>query len=255
MGLKSIEMKAGSFYFEKNHPIFSNLDLMVRCGESIVVIGPSGHGKSTLVKILSGLIPLNSGEIHLLGTSLNSLKEKAKKKLLKRVGILFQKNALFDSLSCFENVAFPLRETTRLSNNEIKEKVMFFLKAVEIEHATQLYPSEISGGMQKRLGIARAMALNPELTFYDDPTAGLDPITSRIIVDLIKYVKTDEKTIVTVTNDMNRAYQLADRIFFVYEGEVIDTGSVEQTKNHKDPRILQFIKGYTEGPLTRGEDG
>jgi phospholipid/cholesterol/gamma-HCH transport system ATP-binding protein len=158
---------------------------------------------------------------------------------------------LFDSLSVLENVAFPLRETTSLQENEIRERACSFLEHVGLKQAKDLYPDEISGGMQKRLGIARALALNPEIVFYDDPTAGLDPITSKRIMDLIINLKKESNaTIVTITNDMNRAFQLADRIAMVVETEIIETGTVDDTRASTDIRVLQFIHGLLQGPLT-----
>jgi phospholipid/cholesterol/gamma-HCH transport system ATP-binding protein len=167
------------------------------------------------------------------------------------MGMLFQKNALFDSLTVGENIAFPLREKTALSEAEIQAKVEYFLEAVGIGHARALFPDEISGGMQKRLGIARALALAPKIVLYDDPTAGLDPITSRRIIDLVLRLREENKsTVVAVTNDMARAYQMADRIAVVVDGEVIVTGNKAQTLAHKDPRVIQFVRGELEGPLT-----
>lgn len=149
------------------------------------------------------------------------------------------------------NIAFPMREVTSASEFEIDQTVVRFLEAVGIPQAKDLYPDEISGGMQKRLGIARALALKPEIIFYDDPTAGLDPITSRKIIDLIKELqKKDNATVIAITNDMNRAYQMADRIAMVVDKGVIVTGTVEQTKKEQDARVRQFIRGQLEGPLT-----
>ena len=150
-------------------------------------------------------------------------------------------------------MAFPLRERTDLSEKEIQDIVCEFLAAVQIDHARELFPDEISGGMQKRLGIARALALNPEIIFYDDPTAGLDPITSRIIIDLIiKLKRQNNSTLVAVTNDMNRAHQLADRLAVVIETEVLNTGNWSATVDYNDDRVNQFISGRTQGPLTGG---
>jgi phospholipid/cholesterol/gamma-HCH transport system ATP-binding protein len=187
------------------------------------------------------------------GKDLHAVKARERLELQLKMGMLFQKNALFDSLSVSENIAFPMREKTSLSEPEIQERVAFFLDAVGISHAAALFPDEISGGMQKRLGIARALALKPQIVLYDDPTAGLDPITSRRIVDLILQLRRENKsTVVAVTNDMARAYQLADRITMVVDGELIVTGTRAQTLAHKDPRVAQFIRGELEGPLTEG---
>lgn len=215
--------------------LLKSVSLEVRKGESIVLIGPSGFGKSVVLKLFAGLLEPDSGSVHREG----------------EMGMLFQKNALFDSLSVFENVAFPLREKTQMSEDEIRQRVEFFLEAVGLAEARDLFPDEISGGMQKRLGIARALALKPEVVLYDDPTAGLDPITSRKIVDLILSLKKEGRsTVVAVTNDMARAYQLADRIVMVVDGELIVTGNRAETLRHPDPRVHQFVRGELEGPLT-----
>lgn len=232
-------------------PVLKNVHLTVPKGQCMVLIGPSGQGKTVVLKLLAGLMRPDSGEVLVAGQNLYALPLREQVKILLRMGMLFQKNALFDSLRVGENIAFPLRETTPLTEAEIQERVSFFLEQVGIAHARNLYPDEISGGMQKRLGIARALALKPEIVLYDDPTAGLDPITSRRIVDLILKLKRENgSTIVAVTNDMARAYQLADQITMVVDGELITTGNREETLKHKDPRVAQFIHGRLEGPLT-----
>ncbi len=231
--------------------ILKNISADIRAGESLVLIGPSGQGKTSLLKTMSGLITPRNGKIFIEQQDWLALSSKQRLPLLKKMGILFQKNALFDSLTCLENIAFPLRETTTLSDFEIAKKAEYFLDAVGIPHARDLFPDEISGGMQKRLGIARALALDPQIIFYDDPTAGLDPITSKRIIELIIDLKKKKNsTVVSITNDMNRAYQLADRIAMVVDKELLITGTPEQTKNHKDPRVQQFVRGLLEGPLT-----
>ncbi len=231
--------------------VLNQIDLQVQMGECLVLVGPSGHGKTALLKLLAGLIDPTSGEVLVKGQAWSGLRGAKRLEILKTVGMLFQKNALFDSLTCGENIAFPLRETTGLSGAEISERVDFFLNAVGISHAKALFPDEISGGQQKRLGIARALALDPEIIFYDDPTAGLDPITSRKIVDLILDLKKRKKsTVIAIANDMQRAFQMADRMLMVVDQEIIITGSSEQTKNCLDPRVHQFIRGEITGPLT-----
>ena len=232
--------------------ILKKVSFEIQEGESIVVIGPSGAGKTSLLKLLFGLLTPQIGSVYYEQKSLLTLSVEDRQRLVSKTGVLFQKNALFDSMTCFENIVFPLREAGELSQAEMESLAHDLLKAVGIEHAINLYPHEISGGMQKRLGIARALALNPQIIFYDDPTAGLDPITSKKIVELIiAFQKKRKATIVTVTNDMNRAFQLADRIMMVVDQSVIVTGSVADTKNFPDPRVQQFIHGKNEGPLSQ----
>ena len=232
-------------------PLLKNINLTVRRGESVVLIGPSGLGKTVTLKLLAGLLEPTSGQVLADGQDLYKLPEKERVAWRLKMGMLFQKNALFDSLKVGENIAFPLRERSSLSENEISDRVGHFLEAVGLSHARELFPDEISGGMQKRLGIARALALSPEIVLYDDPTAGLDPITSRKIVDLILKLREETKsTVIAVTNDMARAYQLADRIVMVVDGELIVTGNRTQTLAHADPRVAQFIHGRLKGPLT-----
>lgn len=231
--------------------LLKKVNLEVVHGECVVLVGPSGEGKTVVLKLLAGLLKPSGGQVHVENVDLNSLHRLEQQKLLLKMGMLFQKNALFDSLTVGENIAFPLREKTSLSEVEIQEKVVYFLEQVGIVHARALFPDEISGGMQKRLGIARALALDPQIVLYDDPTAGLDPITSRRIIELILRLQDENKsTIVAVTNDMARAYQMADRIAMVVDGEVIVTGDKKQTLAHKDPRVAQFVRGQLEGPLT-----
>lgn len=231
--------------------ILKDISVEVPRGEVLVLMGPSGQGKTTLLKAMAGLITPRNGKVFINGQDWSTLGDNERFETLKKLGMLFQKNALFDSLTCGENIAFPLRETTNLSSEEIQKNVDEFLEAVGISHAKNLYPDEISGGMQKRLGIARALALSPEIIFYDDPTAGLDPITSRKIVELIlELQKKNNSTVVAITNDVNRAYQLAHRIALVVDQELVITGTPEQTKTHPDPRVQQFIRGALVGPLT-----
>lgn len=248
--MNMISLKNVTVAFE-NHVVLKDINLEIAAGESFVIVGPSGQGKTTLLKTMSGLVSPQNGEVFIEQKAWLTLSPKERFQLLKKMGILFQKNALFDSLTCIENICFPLSETTNLSTWEITKRAESFLEAVGIPHARDLYPDEISGGMQKRLGIARALALDPEIIFYDDPTAGLDPITSKKIIELILKLKKEKgSTVVAITNDMNRAYQMADRIGMVVDQQLLITGTPEETKNHVDPRVHQFVRGLLAGPLT-----
>jgi phospholipid/cholesterol/gamma-HCH transport system ATP-binding protein len=216
--------------------VFQDLSLDVARAESIAILGPSGSGKSVLLKIMAGLIEPDQGTVRIDS---------------KNLGMLFQKNALFDSLSVEENLLFPLRERLGITGQAARERVNELLTAVRLEGSEKLFPIELSGGMQKRLGIARALVVNPEVIFYDEPTAGLDPITSRAIAELIGNLqKKQASTIVTVTNDIGRAYQLASRIFLLAQGKLIEGGTPEQVRETSRPEIKQFVNGLQEGPLT-----
>lgn len=248
-----ISLKNVTIAFE-NHVVLKDISLEIKQGESFVIIGPSGQGKTSLLKVMAGLITPCDGKVFIEQNDWSTLSAKQRFPLLNKMGILFQKNALFDSFTCLENICFPLRETTSLSEWEISKKAEFFLDAVGIPHAKDLFPDEISGGMQKRLGIARALALDPEIIFYDDPTAGLDPVTSKKIIDLIRKLKKDKgSTVISITNDMNRAYQLADRIGMVIDQKLLITGGPAETKDHPDPRVHQFVRGLLHGPLTEAQ--
>ena len=218
--------------------IFRGIDLQVAAKESVVLIGPSGGGKSVLLKLIAGLIDKDEGQVT-LGT--------------KNVGMLFQKNALFDSFTCEENLMFPLKERKNIVGAEAKTRAAQFLEAVGLKGTEKLFPDEISGGMQKRLGIARALIVEPEIILYDEPTAGLDPITSRTIADLIRELRVKTgSTLLTVTNDMQRAYQIGDRVCLLAQGKLVIGGTPAQVQATQDPAIRQFIYGLRQGPLTSG---
>lgn len=251
MFMSSIELKQLEFNFGTQDWGLENINLSIANQESFVMVGPSGGGKTVLLKLMAGLYQPLGGHLFIEGQDFHQLKIKQQQKLMFKMGMLFQKNALFDSLTVLENVTFPMTEVTTLSAKEIKEKALHFLEEVDLMHALDNYPDEISGGMQKRLGIARALALEPKIIFFDDPTAGLDPITSRKIVELMLQLKKETNaTTVTITNDMNRAFQLADRIAVLVDQELIITGDKDNTLNHSDPRVHQFVRGLMEGPLT-----
>lgn len=249
MALAAIDLKNVSVGFGEN-TLLHNIVLQVPEGDSLVILGPSGSGKSTLLKTMAGLLTPLSGEVRVLNTNLYKVSEKDREAVTRNMGMLFQKNALFDSLTCLENVSFPLRETTKKAESEVYKISIHFLKAVGLEQAKDLLPHEISGGMQKRLGIARALALSPQIILYDDPTAGLDPITSKKIIELILQLRAElGTTLVSITNDMNRAFQLGDSLAMVIDGTVLNLGNKEQVMASKDPRVFQFVRGLLDGPL------
>jgi phospholipid/cholesterol/gamma-HCH transport system ATP-binding protein len=215
-------------------------------GEVVAVMGPSGQGKSLLLKVLAGLLEPTAGRVQVQGRDRRKMSVAEKKEWGRKTGMLFQRNALFDSLSVLENVNFPQLETLGYGPGQASERSLQLLKAVGLEDAAERHPSEISGGMQKRLGIARALSLAPQLILYDDPTAGLDPITSRMIIRLIKDLQEqDGSTVILVTNELARAFQIADRIGFVFGGRFIMAGTPEETRQSSNPAVAAFLRGQT----------
>jgi phospholipid/cholesterol/gamma-HCH transport system ATP-binding protein len=222
----------------KERKLLEHVNLHVPACTSLSIIGPSGSGKSVLLKIIAGLIQPTEGEC-----VVNSQK----------VSMLFQKNALFDSFTLIENLLTPLAETVGIHGEEAQDRSMKMLKAVGLDHAANLYPDEISGGMQKRLGIARALIIEPEVILYDEPTAGLDPITSRSIADLmIELQAINKTTMVVVTNDLQRAYQVSDQIAFCSNHTIQAMGTPTQVKNTNDPQLRNFIYSNALGSNPAG---
>lgn len=230
--------------------ILENISLKINKGDTLTLIGPSGSGKTVLLKTMAGVYLPSSGHVFYEGVDLASLSQIERQKLAQHLGMQFQKSALFDSLTVYENVAFPLKEQGHYDESLIDSRVKECLEAVNLSASIHLYPHEISGGMRQRLGIARAIAMKPDIVFYDDPTAGLDPINADKIVELILDLKKKHNsTIVVVTHSMDVAYRLNGIIALVSNKIVLITGNNEETENHPDPRVQQFIHGRLQGPL------
>lgn len=230
--------------------IFKDVNLVVHENESVVIIGPSGHGKTVLLKTLAGVYEPIKGHVFVEGEDWQSLESTEKHRLAQKLGMLFQKDALFDSLTAAENIAFPLKEHTHKSQKEIDKIVDDLLNIVDLKNSHDKLPHELSGGMQRRLGIARALALSPKIVFYDDPTAGQDPIRSDAMAErILELKKKFNSTLITVTGDMMRAYQIADRIIMVVGGDVFEAGTPSTIDKNPDPRVQQFINGRLEGPI------
>lgn len=222
--------------------ILHGLDMTIGRAETLVVIGGSGAGKSTLVRHLIALERPTAGRIVIDGTDIASLSDVQLAKARRRFGMVFQKYALFDSMTVFDNVAFPLREQTKLSEKDIREKAMTKLKELGVDHAASLMPSQISGGMAKRVGIARALVMEPELLIYDEPTSGLDPVTSRTVDALIEEMR--ERfgvTSVVITHDMVSAFDIADRIAMLIRGRVVALGSPAEVLAVDNADVQGFI--------------
>lgn len=238
-----IKLKNLTKYFEKLK-VLENITFDIRDGESLAIIGPSGCGKSTLLKLLIRLEESTSGAVIIDGKDIRQLSEDGLIDLRKKVGMIFQSSALFDSLNVFENVAFGLREHAKLSEREISKVVKEKLMMVELEGTQKLMPAELSGGMQKRVSIARALAFNPQIILYDEPTTGLDPITSVTVEDLmIKLTRELKVTSIIVTHVLQTIYRVAGRIVMLHEGKFIETGTPDQTKKTTDPIVKKFITG------------
>lgn len=245
-----IEFKNVSIGFGEDL-ILKNVNFIVNQGDTFVLIGPSGGGKTVLLKTMAGIYTPLKGQVFYKGMDIATLSQEARHELSLHLGMKFQKSALFDSLTLYENVAFPLKEQGHYSETIIDKRIKECLEAVNLHNVSHLYPHEISGGMQQRLGIARAIAMKPDIIFYDDPTAGLDPINADKIVDLIIDLKQkNNSTIVVVTHSMDVAYRLNGIIALVANQEVLITGNQEQTEVHPDPRVQQFIHGRLDGPIS-----
>jgi phospholipid/cholesterol/gamma-HCH transport system ATP-binding protein len=235
--------------FDTNH-VLRGVNLGVKKGESMVVIGGSGVGKSVLIKCIIGLLRPDSGSIRVDGQEIASLKEQSLNEVRKKFGMLFQAGALFDSLRVWENVGFGLKQHTRLRDEEIKGIAVEKLRLLGLRNVENLMPSELSGGMRKRVSLARAIAMEPEILLYDEPTTGLDPIMADAINDLIIQMREKLRvTSIAITHDMVSAYKVADRIAMLYEGKIIEVGTPQQIRESNNPIVQQFIQGKAEGPI------
>lgn len=233
-----------------NYKVLDGVNLEVKKGESVVVIGRSGSGKTVLIKHIIGLLKPDAGEVWVDGIKVNELKEKELNHLRKRFGMLFQYAALFDSMTVGENVAFAMKQNTNMKREEVEARVSECLRMVGLEGVDHLNPAELSGGMKKRVGLARAIALQPEIILYDEPSTGIDPIMADAINNLIIELREKLKvTSVAITHDMVSAFKIADRIAMLYKGKIIETGSPEEIKNSPNPVVQQFIHGEAKGPI------
>ncbi len=247
-----IEIQQLSKSFE-DHKVLDRVSLSIKTGETMVIMGRSGCGKSVLLKHIIGLLKPDEGAVLVNGTDIAQLSGQELDGLRLKFGMLFQGAALFDSMTAFENVSFPLREHSKMDAGAIAQRVHECLQLVGLDNVDDLYPSELSGGMRKRVGLARALALGPEIVLYDEPTTGIDPIMGDIINDLVIALRDRLKvTSVVVTHDMRSAYKVADRMAMLYNGGIVEVGSPEQIRNSKNPVVQQFIKGEAVGPIQEG---
>lgn len=244
-----IELKDVHKSFGSNH-VLKGVNLSIPKGETTVIIGRSGGGKSVVLKHIIGLIKPDSGQVLVDGQDTAALDDRQLNDLRRRYGMLFQDAALFDSMSVLDNVAFPLREHTKLKEPEIRAKVAEYLAMVGLPGVEDRMPSQLSGGMRKRVGLARAIALEPEIILYDEPTTGLDPLMCDAINRLIK--NTGRKlgvTQVVISHDLVGAFEMAHKIAMLYQGRIIAFGGPEEIKNSEDPVVRQFVEGRADGPI------
>ncbi len=237
-------------WFGENN-VLRGVDLEVSQGESLVVIGGSGTGKTVLIRCIIGLVPPDEGEIYVDGVEITSLNEREMNEVRKKFGMLFQGGALFDSLSVWENVGFGLRQHKRLGDEEIRKIATEKLALLGLKDIEDLMPAELSGGMKKRVSLARAIAMEPEILLYDEPTTGIDPVMADAINELI--IRMKEKlnvTSIAITHDMKSAYKIADRIAMLFQGKIIEVGTPEEIRNSPNPVVRQFIEGRSEGPIS-----
>ncbi|WP_165186123.1 ABC transporter ATP-binding protein [Caulobacter soli] len=232
-------------------PVLDGLDLSVAAGRSLVIIGGSGQGKSVTIKVAMGLVRPDAGQVLVDGEDMVGVGGAARRKLFERIGVLFQGAALFDSLSVWENVAFRLINADGVPRKEAKARAIEALSRVHLgAHVADSYPSELSGGMQKRVGLARAVVANPEIIFFDEPTTGLDPITSAAINELIvDQVRGLGCTAVSITHDLASARTIGDEIAMLHNGKIVWRGAPAELDRTDNPYVRQFVDGRADGPM------
>jgi phospholipid/cholesterol/gamma-HCH transport system ATP-binding protein len=237
--------------FFGDHKVLDGLNLKINTGETCVIIGRSGCGKSVLLKHIAGLLKPDKGRVFVDGKEVSALREHEMNELRMRISMVFQGGALFDSMTVGENVGFGLIEHKHIEKKELLERIEEALCLVGLCGIQNLAPSELSGGMRKRVALARAICIHPEIILYDEPTTGVDPITADSINDLI--IDHHDKlkvTSIVVTHDMKSAYKVADRIAMMYQGKIIAEGTPQEIQNTADPVVYQFINGLAKGPIT-----
>lgn len=244
-------VEINNLYFNHfNRVIFRGLNISIPRGKVTAIMGPSGTGKTTLLRLIGGQLQPSSGSIQVHGKNMDQLRRKELYQLRKRMGMLFQTGGLFTHINVFENVAFPLREHTRLSESMIRTLVLLKLEMVGLRGARHLMPSELSGGMARRVALARAIALDPELIMYDEPLTGQDPISKGVLLKLIRTLNdTLGLTTIIVSHDVNETLSIADLAYVIADGKLIGAGTPAQIRDNQSNHLQQFLCGYPDGPV------
>jgi phospholipid/cholesterol/gamma-HCH transport system ATP-binding protein len=236
--------------------VLEDINFEIHAGETLVIMGGSGCGKSTLLRHIIGAMQPDSGRVTFMGKDMAHLDEDSLDEIRKKFGMLFQSAALFDSMDVGKNIALPLREHTKLDDKIIEIIVRMKLELVGLRGFEKLMPSQLSGGMKKRVGLARAIVMDPQVVFYDEPTAGLDPVMTavidKLVVDLSKKLNI---TAVVVTHDMKSVFRIADRIVMLHQGKVLQIGTPQEIEKSRDPVIKQFVAGLVDGPIQFFQQG
>ena len=230
--------------------VLKGVSFQVEKGEILALMGGSGHGKSVILKHIVGLMKPDRGHVFIDGNDICHLNRKDLEQVRSRFGFLFQGGALFSSLTVFDNVAFPLREKTKMSEPEIKERVLRELDQVGLSGTENKFPAELSGGMLKRTALARALVRNPEIMIFDEPTTGLDPVIAHTILDLIKSIHKELGfTGIIISHELSRVFQIAHKVAMLYDGKILTIGTSEEILSSKYPVVQQFISGCITGPI------
>jgi phospholipid/cholesterol/gamma-HCH transport system ATP-binding protein len=247
-----VELRDVHMQFEEKK-VLDGVSLQVAPQERLVIMGQSGSGKSTILRLILGILRPDFGSIFFKQFEINRLPRRKLQQVRQRIGMVYQYSALLSSLSVRDNVALPLEELTDKSREEIDQIVDEKLELVGMKDAKDLFPDELSGGMRKRVALARALVLDPELILLDEPSAGLDPVIASVVDELIISLTEKSKvTSITVTHEMDSAFRIATRMAMLYEGKIIEEGEPEQFKQSKNPVVAQFLSGSTEGPILEG---